>query len=63
MNIGTARVIFENLDDIKVTIEEKGVAIRKIIDMEAHNSITKKQMVKAMDWMWNQVFEIKQEGE
>ena len=59
MNIGTAREIFENLNDTKVTIEEKGVAIRKIIDMETHNSITKKQLVEAMDWMWNQMFELK----
>ena len=59
MNIGTARAIFENLNDTKVTIEEKGVAIRKIIDMETHNSITKKQLVEAMDWMWNQMFELK----
>lgn len=59
MNIGTARAIFENLNDINVTIEEKGVAIRQIIDMETHNSITKNQLVKAMDWLWNQIFELK----
>lgn len=63
MNIGTARAIFENLNDCKQPIEAKGLAIRKVIDMETHNSVTKDQMLKAMDWMWNQIFELKKEGE
>lgn len=63
MNIGMARAIFDNLDDYKYPMEVKGLAIRKVIDMETHNSITKAQMLKAMDWMWNQIFELKQESE
>ena len=63
MNIGRARAIFDNLDDCKRSMEVKGFAIRKVIDMETHNSITKDQMLKAMDWMWNQIFELKSEGE
>lgn len=63
MNIGTARAIFDNLHDCKDSIEVKGLAIRKVIDMETHNSVTKDQMLKAMDWMWHQIFELKQEGE
>ena len=63
MDIGTARAIFDNLNDCKQPIEVKGLAIRKVIDMENHNSVTKDQMLKAMDWMWNQIFELKQEGE
>ena len=63
MNIGMARAIFDNLDDCKTPMEEKGLAIRKVIDMESHNSVTKDQMLKAMDWMWNQIFEWKQVGE
>jgi hypothetical protein len=62
MNIGTARKIFDNIFDDAYTIEEKGLAIRKIIDMETHNSITKCQMLVAMNWMWEQIFE-KQENE
>lgn len=62
MNIGTARAIFDNLDDCKTPMEEKGLAIRKVIDMETHNSVTKDQMLKAMNWMWNQIFELEQEG-
>lgn len=62
MNIGMARAIFDNLDDCKPTMEEKGLAIRKVIDMETHNSVTKDQMLKAMNWMWNQIFELEQDG-
>ena len=63
MNIGMARAIFENLFDSKYSIEEKGNAIRTVIDMESHNSITKCQMLVAMNWMWEQIFELKQDGE
>jgi len=63
MNIGTAIKIFNNIFDDTYTIEEKGLSIRKVIDMETHNSITKGQMLKAMNWMWEQIFELKQEGE
>ena len=58
MNIGTARAIFENLEECQRPIEEKGLAIRTILDMETHNSVTKEQLLKAMGWMWNQMFEL-----
>ena len=61
MNIGMARAIFENLFDSKYSIEEKGTAIRTVIDMETHNSITKCQMLVAMNWMWEQIFELAQD--
>ena len=63
MNIGTARAIFENLFDSKYSIEEKGTAIRTVIDIETHNSITKIQMLKAMNWMWEQIFELEHESD
>jgi len=63
MDIGTAMKIFNNLFDDAYTIEEKGLAIRKVIDMETHNSISKSKMLVAMNWMWEQIFELKQEGE
>ena len=58
MGIGQARGIFENLDDCQQPIEVKGLAIRTVIDMPTHNSVTKEQLLKAMDWMWNQIFEL-----
>lgn len=63
MNIGTAIKIFNNIFDDVYTVEEKGLAIRKIIDMATHNSVTKCQMLKAMNWMWEQIFEIQKEDE
>lgn len=62
MNIGTAIKIFNNIFDDVYTIEEKGSAIRKVIDMENHNSITKCRMIVAMNWMWEHIF-VKQENE
>ena len=61
MNIGEARAIFNNLYDCQRSIEDKGLAIRMVIDMETHNSVTKYQMLKALNWMWEQIFEC--EGE
>lgn len=63
MNNGTAIKIFNNIFDDAYTIEEKGLAIRKIIDMETHNSIAKHQMLVCMNWMWEQIFELKQEND
>ena len=31
--------------------------------MESHNSITKCQMLVAMNWMWEQIFELKQKND
>lgn len=61
MNIGEARAIFNNLYDCQRPIEDKGLAIRMVIDMETHNSVTKCQMLKALNWMWKQIFELKGE--
>lgn len=61
MSIGMARAIFKNLEDCQQPIEIKGLAIRTVIDMATHNSITKDQLLQAMDWMWNQMFELKED--
>lgn len=57
MNIGEARAIFNNLKDCQRPIEDKGLAIRMVIDMETHNSVTKYQMLTALNWMWEQMFQ------
>jgi hypothetical protein len=45
-------------------LNEHGVKTdSKFIDMETHNSITKCQMLVAMNWMWEQIFELEQESE
>ena len=63
MDKGTAIKIFNNIFDDTYTIEEKGLSIRKVIDMGTHNSISKSKMLVAMNWMWEQIFELKQESE
>ena len=65
MNIGTARAMFENLDNCSESMERKGLAIRMVLDMPTHNSVTKDQMLKAIDWMWHQIYvmEVEQDGE
>lgn len=39
MNVGKARRIFDTIEDDKYTVEEKGAAIRTVIDMETHNKV------------------------
>lgn len=56
MDIGMARMIFNNIDSEKVSMVHKGEAIRDIIKMETKNSISKAEMLKVIEWLWNQVF-------
>lgn len=63
MNLGRAIAIFENIQNDGDSLEVKGFAIRKVLDMETHNSIKKQSMLNVIDWMWNQMFEIEQEDE
>lgn len=62
MTFGEAYKILESIDSEKYTVEEKGVAIRIILDMETHNGITKTLLLKGLDWLWNEHFEIIQGG-
>lgn len=57
MNIGKAKAIFDNINSNQYTIEEKGMAIDTVINMETHNSVTKTQMLYVLRWLWNIVFE------
>ena len=58
MTFGEAYKILESIDSEKYTVEEKGVAIRIILDMETHNGVTKTVLLKALNWLWNEHFEI-----
>lgn len=62
MNIGTARAIFDDIENEGISIEEKGLAILTVMKMETHNSVKKSDMLKVMNWLWHQVFEMEQEG-
>lgn len=63
MNTGRARAIFDNIENASESIEEKYLAIRMVLDLETHNSVTKASMLKVMNWMWNQSCELIGEGE
>lgn len=59
MNIGRAIAIFDNIENSTESIEEKYWAIRIVLDLATHNSVTKASMLKVMNWMWNQSCEIR----
>ena len=56
MNIGRAWAIFKKIDSAEYTDEEKGFAIRMVMDMETINSITKEDMRNVTRWLWNRCF-------
>ena len=56
MNIGRAWAIFKKIDSDEYTDEEKGFAIRMVMDMETINSITKEDMRTVTKWLWNRCF-------
>lgn len=57
MTLKEAVSIFYNIDDPKITDEEKGLAIWKVIRMETHNSVTKAAMVKVIRYLLGLSFE------
>lgn len=60
MSMGTACVIFQNIDNPDISTEEKAAAIFKIINMETHNSVTKASMLKALRWLLELSFDIEE---
>lgn len=53
MNLGKACAIFKQLEKDEYTDAEKIEAIRMVLDMETHNSITKLDFMCALAWLWN----------
>lgn len=60
MDMGTAYVIFQNIDALDISDEEKAAAIFKVVNMETHNSVTKASMLKVLRWLLEFSFEIKE---
>lgn len=58
MKFGQAYKILENIDSDVYTIDEKAMAIKVILDMETHNGVTKAVLLKAMNWLWNEHYEL-----
>lgn len=56
MNIGEACAIFKQLDSDKYTYQQKEKAIYIVINMETHNGVTKDDLLKALKYMWNEIY-------
>lgn len=56
MNIGKAAGIFKNIDNAAVTDAEKIEAINVVLAMETHNSITKADFMRALNWAMRYCF-------
>ena len=62
MNIGKAIGIFHKINSSEYTLEEKGEAILNVVKMPTHNSITKAAMLEVINFLLNELFEIKELG-
>ena len=56
MNRGKAIAIFKDIFRADLSDEERGTAIKIVLQMETKNSITKKDMVEVMRYLWHMVF-------
>ena len=57
---GRVMHIWLNIDSPFFTGEEKGEAIRHVLDLASHNGIKKSDILKACEYLWNKVFEVEQ---
>ena len=55
---GRVMHIWLNIDSPFFTDEEKGEAIRHVLDLETHNGIKKADILKACEYLWNKIFEV-----
>ena len=55
---GRVRHIWLNIESPYFTDEEKGEAIRHVLDLEKHNGIKKVDILKACEYLWNKIFEV-----
>ena len=60
MNDKLAMFIFININDKDFTDEEKVMAIYRVLQMPTRNSITKSDMLKALNWLWHSAYEIEE---
>lgn len=46
--------ILNNISSDEIDPEDKLLAIEEVTEMETHNSITKRQIINALDWLINE---------
>ena len=63
MKIGKACAIFGQINSEKYTVEEKGAAILRVLEMPTHNGITKDTMLEVIGFLLHLAFDVEQESE
>lgn len=63
MELSRAIYIFLNIESDDYTAEEKGLAIKMVMEMPTHNGINKKQILKALEWLFYQHFTVEEKRE
>lgn len=56
MNVGKAVAIFKDIFNKDLSDEERGTAIRIVLDMPTRNSISKTDMTYVISYLWHMVF-------
>ena len=59
----TLEEAIKHCEEVAKENDDSAKEFYRVSKLETHNSITKGQMLKAMNWMWEQIFELKQDGE
>lgn len=55
---GRVMFVWQNIESTFFTDEEKGEAIRHVLDLATHNGIKKDDILNACEYLWNKVFEV-----
>ncbi len=63
MNIGKAFAVFQQIESKKYTKDEKYEAIHDVINAATINSITKKQVLNVVSWLFNKQQKYRWHGE
>lgn len=58
MNTGKACAIFQQIDSEKYNEEEKAEAIYRVLKMPTHNGITKAEILKVTNYLFNLHFDV-----
>ena len=62
MSLGRARAIFDDINRPGLTDIERGEAIKAVMEMETHNSVTKAAMLEVIRYLWNMIFQMEDDG-
>ena len=62
MNASEALTIFENIESPDYEDGQKGMAVKTVLEMATHNSVSKSAMVKVIRWMLPLCFVVHDDG-